>query len=84
MLRGKRSWEEVAEVSLRRDNNARAVEATREERVMTGKGEWTEITSDFIGKGRVRERAARRREGKQLGSVEGEFIVTQCASLLRR
>lgn len=51
---------------------------------MTGKGEWTEITSDFVGKGRVRERAARRREGRELGSTEGEFIVTQGSSFCRR
>lgn len=50
---------------LRRDNNAEiSVEVAREERLMTGKGERTEITSNFVGKGRVRERATRRYEGR--------------------
>lgn len=51
---------------LRRDNNAEiSAEVAREERLMTGKGERTEITSNFVGKGRVRERATRRYEGRE-------------------
>lgn len=87
MLRGKRFWEEVAEVSCEeRQQCGNSGGSAREERVMTGKGEWTEITSDFVGKGRVRERERERQEDakEESGSAEGEFIVTQDASFRRR